>query len=355
MGALEPTAATTQQAHSAHTQTHTCTCPCSCLVFIYHHFYSAQLLFVSRHAPGSQFSSAASTRDETHRRARVSVPKPRLPAHPARQRAFKRHRALAGRAVPLCLPCPRLWQQAPDQTVSCFQTPPSHRAGERNRPLRVCLLILLHPSTFSSCTRGFPSSIPSDTYSLTLSSMGWDVVATDLPAVIDTVLARNVANNNSALPSDSGTIQVRALDWAVPAEQWLWDNDKIIASTDDIPAASPSSDDTTLLRPPFDLIVTADTVYSTELVHPLLQTLQALCKQSAVTSPKGTREPPVHLCLERRDPVLVDYVLAEAAKSWTVKRVPHGKLTRAIEKGGHLWEQSQWEDVEIWTFTQKNS
>ena len=44
-------------------------------------------------------------------------------------------------------------------------------------------------------------------------------------------------------------------------------------------------------------------------------------------------------------------MLADAAKDWTVKRVPHSKLSHAMEKGGLSWEKSEWEDVEVWTFT----
>ena len=151
------------------------------------------------------------------------------------------------------------------------------------------------------------------------------------------------------MPPDSGIVQVRALDWTVPAANWSWDNSAVIASGDGVPA---SSDDTTLLAPPFDLILTADTIYSTDLVKPLLHTLRTLCELSAVTSPKGTRRrPPVYLCLERRDPTLVDYVLAEAAKTWTVKQIPHKKLAHSLEKGGLMWEKTEWADVEVWTFT----
>ncbi|KAJ3555120.1 hypothetical protein NM688_g2751 [Phlebia brevispora] len=186
--------------------------------------------------------------------------------------------------------------------------------------------------------------------------MGWDVVATDLPVIVDAVLARNIATNLPELPPDSGAIQVRALDWTVAPEDWTWNAAKVIASADGTAAPSDSpSEGTSLLAPPFDLIITADTVYSTELAIPLLRTLHALSEQSITASLKGIRAPPIYLCLERRDPILVDQTLAEAAKLWTVKRVPHGKLTHAIEKGGLQWDKAEWEDVEIWTFAQKHN
>lgn len=350
MGALERRAATTQQAHSARIQTHTCTCPCSCLVFTHYlrFLFCAAAISSEGHVSGPTSISTASTRDEAHRRARVSIPAACLPALPARQRALKRHRALAGRAVSLSLPCPRLRQQAPDQAVTCSQTPSSHRAGQRNRPLRVRLLIFLNMHSFSYCTHCLSSSRPNIS-SLALSSLGWDVVATDVPLVVDTVLTRNINKNTPIMPPDSGIIQVRVLDWTVPAANWTWDNNAVIASGDGIPA---SSDDSTLLAPPFDLILTADTIYSTDLVKPLLHTLRTLCEISTVNSPKGAKRiPPVYLCLERRDPTLVEYVLAEAAKTWTVKQISHKKLAHSLEKGGLMWEKTEWADVEVWTFT----
>ena len=186
--------------------------------------------------------------------------------------------------------------------------------------------------------------------------MGWDVVATDLPEVIDTVLAPNIRNNLSALPPEGGIIQVRALDWTVDPNEWSWNDPGAIALVQPSPSSLPSSptDDTSLLGPPFDLIVTADTIYSSELVAPLLRTLKALCSLSTTTAFGKTgaqRAPPIYLCVERRDPVLVDQVLSEAAKTWVVKRVPNNKLRQAMEKGGLSWDKSDWEDVEVWTFT----
>ena len=192
--------------------------------------------------------------------------------------------------------------------------------------------------------------------------MGWDVVATDTPQIVDAVLRRNIAHNIAELPPGSGTVQARALDWTVPPEQWTWDNPRSIAScaeteantasqTASVGSASEGGGEHTLLGPPFDLIITADTIYSPALTGPLLRTLKALCQQSIAQGTKSSRTPPIYLCLERRDPALVDQVLADAAKDWTVKRVPHSKLSHAMEKGGLSWEKSEWEDVEVWTFT----
>ncbi|KAF9532255.1 hypothetical protein CPB83DRAFT_847524 [Crepidotus variabilis] len=178
---------------------------------------------------------------------------------------------------------------------------------------------------------------------LALASLGWDVVATDTPHVVTSVLKRNISTNLSTLPSGSGTVQVRELDWLVPHEQWTWDNPSIIASSATLSELTTSSPD--LLRPPFDLIFTADTVYATELIEPMLRTLSTLsCPLSS------SNVPPVLLCVERRDPRLVDRLLSDAKEKWgfTVERIPHRKVAKALEKSGTHWEKGDWEDVELW-------
>ena len=61
--------------------------------------------------------------------------------------------------------------------------------------------------------------------------MGFDVLATDLPDVVSSVLAQNVARNSGSLPPDCGAVQVRILDWTVAPEQWVWDDAAAIACT----------------------------------------------------------------------------------------------------------------------------
>jgi len=104
-----------------------------------------------------------------------------------------------------------------------------------------------------------------------------------------------------------------------------------------------------LLQPPFDLIISADTVYSPDLVQPMLRTLHALCVVSSSAS--AARPPQIILCVERRDPVLLDSLLADAKENWkfTVERIPHKKLVKVVEKSSH-WDRSDWEGVELWKF-----
>ncbi|KAH9484221.1 hypothetical protein JR316_0003701 [Psilocybe cubensis] len=179
---------------------------------------------------------------------------------------------------------------------------------------------------------------------LALSSLGWDVLATDISHVISSVLEKNIKNNLPALPMGSGLIQMRELDWSVPPDKWTWDHELAVASPSALPPAGGSS---ALLRPPFDLIFSADTVYATELVEPMLRTLHALSTMSASMS--GHHFPPILLCIERRDPQLVDSLLASAKDKWnfSVERIPHKKIVKAVEKGVQ-WDRAEWEDVEIW-------
>lgn len=183
---------------------------------------------------------------------------------------------------------------------------------------------------------------------LALASTGWDVIATDLEDVISAVLSSNVSRNGAQLPPSSGGIEVRILDWTVPPDQWVWDDPKSISShcVEKPPIADYQRP---ILAPPFDLIISSDTLYSAALVTPLLRALHELCKVSIASSPEA-RSPPIYLCVERRDPGLIDHALSEARESWKfkVERVPHRRLAKAMEKGGARWEKGEWDDVEIW-------
>ncbi len=104
-----------------------------------------------------------------------------------------------------------------------------------------------------------------------------------------------------------------------------------------------------LLSPPYDLIYTADTIYDSTLVTPLLRSLHAISKLSAAASPTS-RPPTILLCLERRDPALIDSFFHEAATVWnfSIERVPSRKLAKAIQKHNPHWTKEDWEGVELW-------
>jgi protein N-lysine methyltransferase METTL21D len=175
-------------------------------------------------------------------------------------------------------------------------------------------------------------------------------VATDLPDVINSVLANNISKNLANLPRGSGTVQIRALDWCVSPLEWTWEHHAVIASS--APVLAPAEDNSHLLTPPFDLIVTADTVYSPHLVDPLLRTLTHLFMISVARVHSGKlRHPCLYICIERRDPTLVDEFLTAARLLFTVTRVPQRKVSEALGKHGLMWSKEDWEGMEIWSFT----
>ncbi|KAF9652829.1 hypothetical protein BDM02DRAFT_3160237 [Thelephora ganbajun] len=174
---------------------------------------------------------------------------------------------------------------------------------------------------------------------LTLASLSWDVVATDLPNVIDSVLSQNVSNNAHLT---AGTIHVRELDWVAKPEQWSWTDANSVSS----PSLSKDPPTEDPIGPPFDLIVTSDTVYIPQLAQHLLHTIHTLASLSLT----GGKSPLILLCFERRDPLLIDRTLNDARQLWGIKpeRVPHKKLTQAMEKAGLKWEKEDWDGVELW-------
>ncbi|KAF9792721.1 hypothetical protein BJ322DRAFT_996726 [Thelephora terrestris] len=174
---------------------------------------------------------------------------------------------------------------------------------------------------------------------LTLASLGWDVVATDLQNVIDLVLSQNASANAHLV---AGNISVRELDWTVQPEHWSWTDTKSVSARSpakDPPAAHP-------LGPPFDLIVTSDTLYTPQLAQPLLRTIYTL----ASLSHAGGKSPLILLCFERRDPLLIDHTLNDAYQVWGLKpeRIPNKKLVQAMEKAGLRWNKEDWDGVELW-------
>ncbi|KAJ7343542.1 hypothetical protein DFH08DRAFT_872992 [Mycena albidolilacea] len=183
---------------------------------------------------------------------------------------------------------------------------------------------------------------------LSLARLGCNVTATDLPWVISSCLAKNVENNLSRLPPGSGKINVRELDWTVTPDQWVWDHETIIAS----PTCSPSALELQQLTNGLDLIVTADTIYLSDLVTPFLRTLHTLCTLSLAAS-SSPRAPVVFICLERRDPEVTDRTLEEAKTTWgfVVKRIAQHKVSKALGKSGFKWNKDDWEGVEIWHLT----
>lgn len=208
---------------------------------------------------------------------------------------------------------------------------------------------------------------------------------------MSTVLRPNIQRNSHLLHKsgsfhkDYGTVEVCELDWTVEPDAWTWDDPTCIASpghagrlactsTDRShkPEAAESESSDYTVGPPFDLIVTSDTIYSASLVAPLLRTLHHLCLLSSSrhgsgpgtdamneidTTPYRTsssrsspRSPTIYLALENRDPGLISMFFKQAKEEWgfNLNRIPYRRIVRAMERRGLNWSKGDWEGVEIW-------
>ncbi|KAF9227545.1 hypothetical protein BS17DRAFT_793242 [Gyrodon lividus] len=183
---------------------------------------------------------------------------------------------------------------------------------------------------------------------LVLSSLGYDVLATDTTHVCDSVLRRNIAANLQHLPTNAGSIQVRVLDWNIDSDRWQWnDPTRITPDGDPLIKGGTTKD---LLVPPFDLIISSDTLYDASLTDPFFRTvraLSALCLSGCQTQTSTPPKPPlIILALERRDPQLINRALSRAPVSLT--RVPTKKIRKVLKRAGMLWDAVDWDGVEVW-------
>ena len=152
---------------------------------------------------------------------------------------------------------------------------------------------------------------------LCLKSKGYEVIATDIPQVIESVLNRNI-NDGLAVIGD-GAVEVIPLDWTQVSSNGL-----------------PPS----LKGRKIDIITTSDTFYAPHLLGPLLETLRALSLES-------TTQPVIYVGLERRDPGLIDKAMEEARDmGLKLNRIDEGRITKLMVDAG--WEVEEWDDVEIW-------
>ncbi|KAF8682165.1 Lysine methyltransferase [Rhizoctonia solani] len=198
---------------------------------------------------------------------------------------------------------------------------------------------------------------------LVLASLGYHVLATDGHPSVLALLTQNIQRNAQNLP---GSVQVRELDWCVPPERWDWSDPSSITS----PRAYIGDPELRVAPPVFDLIVTADTLYVPHLTPHLLRTLDHLQALTPVTgsslsspssdsnhqpkvSTNRARQPTTLVAFERRDPALIDAALALIPGSLT--RIPHKKLSKALQRAGWKWDASDWDGVEIWKIKWGNS
>lgn len=195
-----------------------------------------------------------------------------------------------------------------------------------------------------------------------MAMLGFDVVATDLNVVIDAVLRQNVEDNLDRVKGwgnggevggvarGCGDVEVRELDWLVQPEDWDWDSVESITGpelqSEEMGRPKKGGD----IGPPFNLVVTADTLYHQDLVAPLLRTIKSISIQSR----KGRKYPPVYVALERRDPEVIEHALELAKRErFDCKKVPDGKIVKCLESVEYKWEKEDWEGVEIWKWTFK--
>ncbi|PVF97778.1 hypothetical protein CPB86DRAFT_815226 [Serendipita vermifera] len=199
---------------------------------------------------------------------------------------------------------------------------------------------------------------------LALHSMGWDVCATDVEPVVSTVLRPNIKMNTGdstrASKRDDHILECKELDWTVPPQQWDWANLEAVARQQAEQNASPTADcqhsnriftPKKTLSPPFDLIVTADTLYTPALVTPLIRSLHSLASLSIVGDAKHSCI--IYVAVERRDPGLMDRAFQECSSppwGFRIERVRAIKVRKALEKAKVPWvrERGAWEGVEIW-------
>jgi hypothetical protein len=176
--------------------------------------------------------------------------------------------------------------------------------------------------------------------SLCLAAWGYDMLATDVPPVLDSVLQSNVEEGVQLLRGlrargrDVGEIQVAKLDWEEAAR---WDGLPWVNSDGESLQAGRTD-----LGPPFDMIVTTDTLYAPSLVKPFWSTILHLSRFQP--SP-----PPVYIALENRDPGMIDSALDVGREmGFELKRIGAGRVGKAVENAGWRWEKRDWEGVEIW-------
>ncbi|KAH9819093.1 hypothetical protein DFH28DRAFT_957629 [Melampsora americana] len=191
--------------------------------------------------------------------------------------------------------------------------------------------------------------------SITLSALGYSVLATDIEPSLTSILMPNVKGWVSSSSTWSGPLCVCRLDWNLPINHRsiqsclsslchpgdLQDAFINLNQVDD-----EKCEDTELEnKKEFDLIVTTDTVYTSELLRPLLMTLKHL-------SDSSTRPPPIYLALERRDPTLVENFFNMAEElDFKADRIDRNSLVKVTEQMG--WELDDWEGVEIWKLRQR--
>lgn len=138
----------------------------------------------------------------------------------------------------------------------------------------------------------------------------------------------------TALPIHSGSVHIRELD-----QSGLFNGDGIMSLYRISLLVTFSS------RGPIFRLTIIVPIYSADTIYPAPGTHVA----HPSCSPSH-RFPPIFLCIERRDSLLVDCFLGDAQNIWhfNVERIPHKKQGKALQRSGMHWSRADWEDVELW-------
>jgi len=170
---------------------------------------------------------------------------------------------------------------------------------------------------------------------LTLAACGFDVVVTDLPVLVDGLLTSNIERNAGKLHEQSGVpigrITAQVLDWTMDPASWTW-------------LCEAASDGGGARTPAFELISTSDSIYSEQLVKPLVRTIQHLSETALQIKSKA---PDVYLAYEHRDDAQYEAFLSEAERAGLrVKKVPTVKVRKAVSKA-YGWRPEQYEGISV--------
>ena len=189
---------------------------------------------------------------------------------------------------------------------------------------------------------------------LCLAALGRDVVGTDIGAAVHLCRA-NVEDGIRMLRPGSGRVEVMQLDWKTAADSLSSYWPTVLHATssnahdDNTTAdASQSTGDfqmrsTNELGPPFDAIYTTDTLYSLDLIQPLLRTM------ANISSVSGN--PPITIALERRDPPVINSAFEQAEAMGFNFRQVDPTIVREVVETVWGWAYEDWEGVEIWQGT----
>ncbi|KAF8245999.1 hypothetical protein K440DRAFT_632942 [Wilcoxina mikolae CBS 423.85] len=176
--------------------------------------------------------------------------------------------------------------------------------------LTIYLYSLYTPSSTSSGKRALDLGAGIGLTSLALAALGWDVTSTDVSALVDGILRRNIEDPRN---TTAGSVNVRELDWVAPPPQQEEES--------------------------YDLIVTADTIYSPPLVVPLLNAIRTYASAKTV----------VLVALEVRDEALIRGALEKAVEmGFVVRKVPRTRLRKALGAARVEWAKEEWSGVEVW-------